>query len=140
MKRIFAVIVAILSLQTGVALAFEKNLIVYADDTRGTRFSNDSGKGRTYRLEALGSWLCANDGRGAVSANGYYIGSRGRNVAPHLPGCALVMRRSDNVYYKAGRDETFYLRSGDYIYLLMNDQHGKYGDNYGYLEVVIRRD
>ena len=137
MKRILAVIIAILALQTGVVSASERRLRVYADDTGGKLFRNDSGRERTYRLEAPGSWLCANDGRGAISADGYSR-STGRNVAPHLPGCALVMRRSNNVYEMAGTYTTFYLRNGDYVYFLMNDQHGKYGDNAGYLEVFIR--
>ena len=111
---------------------------IYASSSTGLKFTNNSGATQTYSLEAFGSWFVADDGRLPVSPNGYSR-STGSNIAPHLPGGALVMRRSNNLYEMVGKSGELTLGDGDFVHFLMNDQHNSYGDNSGWVELLITR-
>ncbi len=120
-------------------------LEVYADSTKGTKYTNKEGKSVTINFSAKGKWLAIPENVSNVSddAKGYLSPKGVPNFKPSETPCtaplgALIVRGKDDTCIAAYGDQgNFDLEPQETVYFLMNDVIGLYEDNRGSIKVSL---
>jgi hypothetical protein len=126
-----------------------ESIIVYADSTKGTPWTNkENGYVKvSYEAVATDKWLAIPEDNSDVGVPGHAKGYLSPNGDPNFnsnttvctkaPLAALVVIGKDKQCKAYGAQNYFELKPGETAYFMMNDVPGKYGDNKGQIHVQL---
>ena len=116
-------------------------MIVNSSNSDGVKFTNRSGKAQSYEVFAYGFW---SNGRPLVGSS-VWSDPEGQDTAcgnsckiANTATSGLVLINPFGEARHAGKNERFALKDGMSATFVMNDSAGNYGNNLGFLELVIR--
>lgn len=90
----------------------------------------------SFMIQGLGSWSYGPEAGQVIGA----LGTKrqcGGCTDPNSPGGSLIMRRGNGDYQYIGNLGYVFLNEGERVRFLMNDSPGTFGNNRGWLDLVI---
>lgn len=121
-----------------------ETLEIYADSTKGIKYTNKENKSVQIKFKAKGTWLAIPENTTGVpdDAKGYLSAKGDPNFIPNKTPCtaplgALIIMGEDGKCKAYGEQGTFDLEAPGSVYFLMNDVSDLYGDNKGFITVTL---
>lgn len=125
----------------------DQNLQVYANSSKGMPWTNEENDVKKVSFDATGTWLAIpedvsnpqipDDAKGYLTPNGDPNFNSNVTVCARVPLGALVIVGKDEQCKAYGAKGSFKIKSTETVYFKMNDIHGGFKDNDGFIDIKL---